>query len=218
MCSFPFAWGGLRTVEDVREVLRAGADKVAINTEAIRRPDFIREASLAFGSSTIVVSIEAIRRENGSWEALVEYGRETTGVDALDWARKVEELGAGELLITSIDKEGTGRGFDLELLEAISTSVSIPVIGCGGCGRPEHVVDALVSGRADAVCLAAALHYNALAELLEKSKSHDYEQEGNIEFLKARLRFSQVSPCTIDEIKSAMMKNGLACRTVHSHA
>lgn len=206
--------GGLRSVNDIREVLRAGADKVAINTEAIKRPELIKEASIAFGSSTIVVSIEAIKRDNGGWEALVEYGRETTGVDALEWAKQAAELGAGELMVTSIDQEGTGKGFDLELTNAIASSVTIPVIAGGGCGKPEDAVHVLRDGQADAVSMAAALHYKTIETLIEKSKSHEYDQEGNIEFLKTGRGFSQVSPCTIGDIKHALNDNGLPCRMV----
>lgn len=207
--------GGLRSVADIREVLRAGADKVAINTEAIKRPELIREASVAFGSSTIVVSIEAIKRDNGTWEALVEYGRETTNVDALEWAKQAAELGAGELMVTSIDQEGTGKGFDLELTKAIADSVSIPVIAGGGCGTPEDAATVIEDGRADAVSMAAALHYKTIKTLMEKSKSHEYTQEGNIEFLKTGRSFTQVNPCTIGDIKNAMNKRGLPCRVVH---
>lgn len=204
--------GGLRSVNDIREVLRAGADKIAVNTAAIKRPELIREASIAFGSSTIVVSIEAIRQDNGRWEALIEYGRETTGVDAVDWARRAADLGAGELMVTSIDQEGTGKGFDLELIRAISESVSIPVIAGGGCGTPEDAAKALSEGRAEAVSIASALHYRAMDELSSKSVSHEYEQEGNIEFLKTGRRFTKVQPCTIGEIKTTIRKQGIPCR------
>jgi len=204
--------GGLRSVDDIRDVLRAGADKIAVNTAAIKRPELIREASIAFGSSTIVVSIEAIRRDDGRWEALIEYGRETTGVDAVDLALKAAELGAGELMVTSIDQEGSGKGFDLDLLQAISKSVSIPVIAGGGCGSPDDAAKALRDGKADAVSVAAALHYKAMDELSTKSVSHDYEQEGNIEFLKTGRRFTKVQPCTIGEIKTTMQQQGLPSR------
>lgn len=206
--------GGLRSVTDIREVLRAGADKVAINTEAIKRPELIKEASIAFGSSTIVVSIEAIKRDNGGWEALVEYGRETTGVDALEWAKHAAELGAGELMVTSIDQEGTGKGFDLELTKAIAESVSIPVIAGGGCGKPEDAATVIAEGKADAVSIAATLHYKTIKTLMEKSKSHEYEQEGNIEFLKTGRGFAQVNPCTINDIKNALSEHGIPCRMV----
>ena len=124
--------GGLRNLEDIREVLRAGADKVSLNTAVIGRPELIREAAHQFGSSTIVVSIEAIKNRDGSYEAYTDNGRESTGVDALEWALRAVELGAGELLVTSIDREGMGNGFDLELTRTIAESVPVPVIACGG--------------------------------------------------------------------------------------
>ncbi|AMK11486.1 imidazole glycerol phosphate synthase subunit HisF [Pseudodesulfovibrio indicus] len=210
--------GGLRSVDDIREVLRAGADKIALNTAAIKRPELIREASVSFGSSTIVVSIEAIRRDNGRWEALIEYGRETTGVDAAEWAVRAAELGAGELMVTSIDQEGTGKGFDLELLKTISESVSIPVIAGGGCGNPEDAVRAIDEGRADAVSVAAALHYKTLENLAAQSVNREYELEGNIEFLKTGRGYTNVQPCTIGEIKTTMQRHGLDCRMKASDA
>ena len=130
--------GGLRSVEDIRAVLRASADKVAINTAAISDPGLIRKASRTFGSSTIVVSIEASKKPDGTYEALIDYGREETGVDAILWAKKAVGLGAGEIMITSIDNEGTGSGFDIDLTR--SESVPVPVIACGGCGEVSHIV------------------------------------------------------------------------------
>lgn len=133
--------GGLRSIEDIRMVLRAGADKISINTAAVARPELIREVSRAFGSSTIVVSIEAIRKAEGTYEAYVDYGRQSTGVDAIEWAKRVVELGAGELLVTSIDREGMGNGFDLELIRRIAEAVPIPVIASGGAGKVEDIYD-----------------------------------------------------------------------------
>lgn len=150
--------GGIRKVEDVTQLLRAGADKVAINTAAIRRPALVTETSQMFGSQCIVVSIEAKRRPQGGWEAYTDNGREKTGVDAVEWAHRAVELGAGELLLTSVDMEGTRRGFDLELIAAIGPHVGVPVIACGGAGSIDHVASSLRSG-ADAVAVASLLHY-----------------------------------------------------------
>lgn len=153
--------GGLRSIDDITEALRAGADKVAINTAAIRRPEFITEASEAFGSQAIVVSIEAKRRaDGGGWEALTDNGRERTGVDAVEWAARAEALGAGEIMVTSVDREGTARGFDVELLEAIHDRVRIPVIASGGCGKPAHVAEVIERGAADAVACAHIFQYD----------------------------------------------------------
>jgi cyclase len=155
--------GGLRSIEDINDVLRAGADKVALNTRAINEPEFIREAARRFGSSTIVISIQAMRRGD-HYECFTDSGRESTGKDALEWARTAEELGAGELLVTSIDREGTGDGYDLELTRSIAHAVSVPVIACGGAGSAEHVAQAVLEGGADAVCVAGLLHYGTLRD------------------------------------------------------
>lgn len=153
--------GGIRTLEDIVTLLRAGADKVAINTAAIRNPQFIREASRAFGSQCIVLSIEAKRQPDGRWEAYTDNGRERSGTDALDWARRGADLGAGEILLTSIDQEGTKRGYDLELISRVSRSVAIPVIACGGAGKISDFQDAVRSGQADAVSAAHVFHYGS---------------------------------------------------------
>ncbi|MEW5847180.1 MAG: imidazole glycerol phosphate synthase subunit HisF [Myxococcota bacterium] len=150
--------GGVRSIDDIRTLLRVGADKVAINTAAIRNPQFISEAARTFGSQCIVLSIEAKRTPNG-WEAYTDNGREKTGVDAVTWAERGMELGAGEILVTSVDQEGTSKGFDLPLVTAISKRVRIPVIACGGCGTPEHAAQAVADGKADAVAVATVLHY-----------------------------------------------------------
>ena len=150
--------GGVRTVEDVGRLLRAGADKVAINTAAVRRPALISEIARKFGSQCMVLSIEAKRHELGKWEIYTDCGRERSGVDALEWAQKGVSLGAGELLVTSIDQEGTRKGFDNELISAISKLVRVPIIGSGGFGQVEHLDNVLESG-ADAVAFADAIHY-----------------------------------------------------------
>ncbi len=151
--------GGLRTVEDVRELLLAGADKITINTAAIADPDFVRRASDRFGSQCIVVAIDARRRNNGGWEVFTHGGRNPTGIDAVGWAAKMEEFGAGEILLTSMDRDGTEDGYDLELTRSISETVGIPVIASGGAGRLEHLLEAVEAGRADAVLCASIFHY-----------------------------------------------------------
>ena len=150
--------GGVRSIEDVTALLRAGADKVAINTAAVRRPELISEVSRRFGSQCMVLSIEAKRQGLGHWEVYTDCGRERSGVDAIEWARKGVELGAGEILITSIDMEGTRRGFDCELTKSISAIVNVPVIASGGYGQNEHIRK-IVDAGADAVAFADALHY-----------------------------------------------------------
>jgi cyclase len=151
--------GGLRSVEDVRAMLRAGADKVAINTAATQRPELIREVAEAFGAQCMVLQIDAKRRPGGGWEALCDGGREHTGFDAVDWAKRGEQLGAGEILLTSVDREGTCRGFDVELVRAVTGTVSIPVIASGGMGSFAHLCEVALQGGADAIAIAHVLHY-----------------------------------------------------------
>jgi len=150
--------GGVRGLEDIRKLLKAGADKVSINTAAVKDPRFVERASKRFGSQCIVIAIDAKRREGG-WEVYTHGGRVPTGKDALLWARRMEELGAGEILLTSMDRDGTKDGYDIELTRRISESVNIPVIASGGVGRLEHLYDGLVLGKADAVLAASIFHY-----------------------------------------------------------
>jgi cyclase len=154
--------GGIRSVDDARELLRAGADKVAVNTAAVKRPELVTELSQRFGAQCMVLSIEAKRIAPGKWEVYYDNGREKTGMDVLDWAQKGSELGAGEILLTSVDMEGTGRGFDCELVSAVSTRVPIPVIASGGFGSVEDIESVVKRGSADAVAIAGALHYKKI--------------------------------------------------------
>lgn len=151
--------GGIRTLEDIQIALNSGADKVAINTQAINTPEFLKEASTTFGSQCIVSSIVAKQTGPCKWEAYVDNGREPTGVDALEWALRVEELGAGEIMVTSVDREGTKKGFDLDLNRNLSQRVKLPVISSGGCGEIKDIIDNLQSASVDAVALASVLHY-----------------------------------------------------------
>ncbi len=150
--------GGLRSTEDMRKALNSGADKVAICTSAIENPALITEGANIFGSQCIVLSIDA-KRHNGAWYAYTHGGRNNSGIDAIKWAKEGEKLGAGEILLNSIDKDGTKEGYDLELTAKISESVNIPVIASGGAGNPQQMVDAVKLGKADAVLLASLLHY-----------------------------------------------------------
>lgn len=151
--------GGVRKAEDVRRLLNAGADKVSINSAGVNNPDLIAETSSIYGSQAIVVAIDAKRRGDGTWEVYTRGGRTPTGIDAVEWAKKVEKLGAGEILLTSMDGDGTKAGFDLELTRAVSDSVSIPVIASGGVGNLQHLVDGIVEGHADAVLAASIFHF-----------------------------------------------------------
>jgi len=201
--------GGLRSVEDVRAALKAGADKVALNTAAIRNPEFVREAAERFGSSTIVVSIEAIRKPDGTYEAYTDNGRERTGVDAIEWAQKAAEMGAGEILITSIDREGTGKGFDLELTRKLVSAVPIPVIAGGGAGSVQHIQEVVSAGGADAVCVASVLHYHAVRTM---DFSGDFADEGNTEFLRHRTSQSHIEGLAIPVIKQQLIQAEIPCR------
>ncbi|BCD87339.1 imidazole glycerol phosphate synthase cyclase subunit [Pseudomonas solani] len=154
--------GGIRSIDDARHILRSGADKVAINTAAVLRPELIREVSRRFGSQAMVLSIEAKEQAPGKWEAYTDNGRERTGLDVVEWAVRGVELGAGEVLVTSVDREGTRKGFDIDLIRQISEAVSVPVIASGGMGKVEHMVDAAKLGKADAIAMADVLHYNRL--------------------------------------------------------
>ena len=151
--------GGISNNEDIRELLNAGCDKVSINTSAVERPDFIKEASDRFGSQCIVVAIDAKRSAPGKWEVYVKGGRDRTGIDAVEWAQKAESLGAGEILLTSMDCDGTKNGFDVELTRAISEAVNVPVIASGGCGTLEHFFEAFTDGKADAGLAASIFHF-----------------------------------------------------------
>jgi len=151
--------GGIRQVADVRRMLNAGADKVAINTAAVTRPVFVQEAAGHFGAQCIVVAIDAKQTAPGKWEVFTHGGRKTTGLDAVAWARKMAEYGAGEILLTSMDRDGTKDGFDLALTRAVCDAVGIPVIASGGVGNLDHLVDGIVQGHADAVLAASIFHF-----------------------------------------------------------
>lgn len=201
--------GGLRTLDDIKEVLRAGADKISLNTAAIKNPEIIKEASRKFGSSTIVVTIEAIKQPDGKYLTYIDNGRDYTGIEVCEWAKKVEELGAGEIVITSVDREGTGLGFDIELTGKITKAVSIPVIAHGGAGKLEHIKAVITQGKADAVAIASILHY----DFIQNNTIKDiFEGEGNIEFLKSGKFFSKLQPVNIKEVKSYLRKESINCR------
>ena len=189
--------GGLRSLDDIKAVLRAGADKVSLNTAAIADPELVRRAAERFGSSTIVVSVEAKRRPDGNYEAYTDCGRERTGKDAIAWALQAAELGAGEILVTSIDNEGTGTGFDVELTAAIASRVDIPVIACGGAGSVEHVAQAAQAGKASAVCVASLLHYEHLKRVPAAG---------------AAKTFSRIKDASLATLKNHLAGAGVPCR------
>lgn len=201
--------GGLRSIEDIGEVLRAGADKVSINTAAVKDPDIIKKAANKFGSSTIVVTIEAIRQADGKYLAYTDNGREYTGLDAIEWAEKVEKLGAGEIIVTSVDREGTGLGYDIELIQKIASVVKVPVVAHGGAGKLEDIKAAITEGGASAISLASVLHYGFLAH---NKINGDFKAEGNTEFAQSGRKYSKIKPITIEEIKDYLSKKKIKVR------
>jgi cyclase len=201
--------GGLRSLADIRAVLRAGADKVALNTAAVARPELLREASRVFGASTIVVAIEAIRQPDGRYLASTDCGRELTSLEVVSWAIQAAALGAGEILLTSVDREGTGEGFDLELTRAVSQAVPIPVVAHGGAADPGHLVAALTEGGADAVAVASMLHYSVAPDL--ESAAGD-ERAGNQEFLRQGGRHARFRGQSVPTLKQALRDHGIASR------
>lgn len=210
--------GGIRSLDDIKNLLRAGADKVAINTGAIHYPDLIRQGAQAFGSQCIVSYIEA-KYINGRYEAMTDNGREVTGKDVFDWAKQAVDLGAGEILLTSIDREGTGLGYDLELIKNIAEKVPVQVIASGGCGKTEHIIEAIKIGKADAISAASIFHYNYLEHSV---KTDEFNEEGNIEFIKQNrggLGFmkDRISRLSIQDVKQTLAASAIKCRVNRSN-
>jgi cyclase len=207
--------GGIRTVADINAVLRAGADKVSLNTAALARPAIISEAARIFGSSTIVVTIEVIRQPDGRYLAYTDNGREHTGVEAVAWAQKAEALGAGEIVLTSVDRDGTGLGFDLDIVGQIARAVTVPVIAHGGAGQAAHVQAVIEKAGASAVAVASMIHYDAIAQPGVRGPEGEAgarRGEGNFEFLKSGRGFSKVTPQSLGTIKDHLRAAGVPCR------
>lgn len=201
--------GGLRTIQDIQRVLRFGADKVAINTAAIKTPKFIEKAVSKFGSSTIVVAIEAIKNSDGKYLAYVDNGRDYTGIEVVEWAKKVESLGAGEIILTSVDREGTGKGCDIELIKEVSSNLSIPLIAHGGVGKLNHAVEVFKKTQARSIACASIFHYKYVSE--GKSRSNSIK-EGNTEFLKAKRAFNNFELAKVLELKKELLDNNINTR------
>lgn len=201
--------GGLRSIEDIRLVLRAGADKVALNTAAVKNPALIEEAALRFGSSTIVISIEAIRQSNGQYLAYTENGREHTGLDVREWALRAQKLGAGEILLTSVDREGTGSGLDLGLVQMVAQELDIPVIASGGAGTSQHVLEAFRCTEVSAIALASLIHYDFI-------RTHEHQEstfaEGNTEFRRKGGSAAQIEACGLFPLKKCLAAAGIEVR------
>lgn len=200
--------GGLRSISDIQQVLRVGADKVCLNTAAIKNPQIIKQASRMFGSSTIVIAIEAIKEKDGTYLAYTDNGREYTGINVFEWAQQVDELGAGEIVLTSVDNEGTGQGFDLELVSKIANLVSIPVIAHGGAGKKEHVVDLFKQCNVSSAMISSLFHYN----FIQENESKASNLEGNVEFLNKKRNFHIFDSCRIKAVKEILVENKIECR------
>lgn len=203
--------GGLRSIEDIRAVLLAGADKVSLNTAALKNPGIISEAARRFGSSTIVVAIEAIKQPDGKYFAYADNGREYTGVEILEWAKRAEELGAGEIMLTSVDREGTGQGYDIELIKLVTDAVSIPVIAHGGAGKVEHIREVILNTEVNAVAIASLLHYDFIKHC---KTEFDNSAEGNIDFIKSGNAFKIIQPADIATIKGTLNLDSINFRPI----
>jgi cyclase len=201
--------GGIRTLNDIKQVLRCGADKVSINTAAIKNPKFIYEASREFGSSTIVVAIEAIKTSSGEYQAFIDNGREYTGIEVTEWAKKIEELGCGEIIITSVDREGTGKGFDRDLCKLINDSVSISVVAHGGAGKKEDVIEIFKNTTIDSVSIASIFHYEAIKYINQGSAN---SIEGNFDFINSGRKLKNLEPILLADLKETLKSNLIYCR------
>ena len=201
--------GGIRSIVDIKSMLRIGADKVSINTAAIKRPEFIKEASEEFGSSTIVVSIEAIKNSDGKYYAFTDNGREFTGMEVVEWAQKAEYLGAGEIVITSVDKEGTGKGLDMNLTNSIFEATSIPVIAHGGIGSMKDIESVLLSSKIDSIAMSSSLHYEAIKNF---NMDITERKEGNVDFLLSGKEASTIESFKLRDLKNHLLSKSIYCR------
>ncbi len=202
--------GGIRSIEDIRHILRCGADKVAINTQAVKDPNFIKLSSKEFGSSTIVVVIEASKVGENKYDIFTDNGREKTNTDAIEWSKKIEELGAGEIVVTSIDREGTGKGYDLELCSNIKKNVNIPVVIHGGVGNINHVISATQNDPIyDGVSMASILHYTLIEKKNFKLKKNNY---GNKEYISRTNTNIKFENCDIKKLKLSLKNKEINIR------
>lgn len=203
--------GGIRTLEDIKKALDGGADKISLNTAAIRNPSLIEKAAHRFGSSTIVVAIEAIKQSDGSYRCFVDNGRESTEFEVLQWAKRVEQLGAGELVITSVDREGTGEGFDVPLVKTLSELVKIPVVAHGGAGSVDDIVKLIEETKVNGVAVASIFHYDVIGKM--KTVSGE-KSEGNTSFLKTGRSFGKIKPVSFEEVAKKLKQLKVMCRAL----
>lgn len=200
--------GGVRNSTDVRTLLHSGADKIAINTAAVKSPDLIKELADTFGSSTIAVAIETIKDSAGNYMAYIDNGREPTGLNAIEWAQRVQSLGAGEIILTSVDRDGTGKGMDLDLIRMIHAEVSIPVVAHGGVGRVEDIATVFEKTGVNAVCAASIYHYDTITRVDTQSTS----VRGNTSFVKSGSTKKNLTPTSVSVVKDIMHRLGVNVR------
>lgn len=198
--------GGIKSIDDIRMALKVGADKISINTAAVNNPELISNAANTFGSSTIVISIEASKDQNGEHMVFTDNGREETGKKAIDWALEVCERGAGEIILTSIDKEGTGTGFDIDFIKKISNKINIQVIAHGGAGKKEDVLHVFQQTKASAVALSSLMHYSKLSKIKQRDKK---KLIGNTEFIQSKTKFKNFKNCNVLNLKKYLKKNSI---------
>ncbi len=205
--------GGIRTNHDIYRILRSGADKVAINTQALKKPEFIQEASKNFGSSTIVVSIEVIRNKDGAYYAFADNGREYTGKEVVEWAKQVEYFGAGEILLTSVDNEGTGNGFPLDLIEQVYNAITIPIVIHGGVSNVNNINSILSENdHINGLCIASSFHYKALKDGEVSLEGTDL---GNSNYFVNDLEKKQLEVYTINDLKKSIQSITVRCREIY---
>lgn len=202
--------GGLRNLEDIKAALDSGADKVSLNTAVIRNPKLITEAAHKFGSSTIVASIEAIKQPNGKYLCFVDNGREHTGVEVVEWAKRVVDLGAGEIVITSVDREGTGEGFDIALVRAVVDSVSVPVVAHGGAGSVEDIKELIQTTNVNGIAVASIFHYQTIQQM--DTVNDPKKNEGNFSFLQKGQGTKRIKPIAITDVVAELKKINVVCR------
>jgi cyclase len=200
--------GGVRNANDVRTLLHSGADKIVINTAAVKSPDLVKELADTFGSSTIAVSIETIKDSAGNYMAYNDNGREPTGLNAIEWAQQVQSLGAGEIILTSVDREGTGKGMDLDLIRMVQAEVTIPVVAHGGVGRAEDMVTAFEQTEVDAICAASVYHYHTITRMDTQALS----VRGNTSFVNSGSIKKNLFPLSVSTAKDLLRRNGVNVR------
>jgi len=202
--------GGIRTINDIEEVLHSGADKVSINTMAINNPTLIEEAAKTFGSSTIVVAIEYLKISDEKYFSFTNNGREHTGINVFDWLKKIQDLGAGEVILTSIERDGTGKGFDIEFINMIKDNIKIPMLINGGAGDINDIKKMYNVEGIDGLALGSILHYSFVKK--QSYSEEHYHQEGNIDFIKKSSKYNKFGNESIKSIKSSLIKENFECR------